>query len=102
MPRHVVNYSADTLGRTLERHGFRVVHATQFSLRDNTALCASSVAPGLYPPARAGRAPDPSPFAWLADLTYLAITLAILPFTLVESAAGRGATIMVHARRSRS
>src|SRR6185295_19453226 len=41
VPRHVVNYSAGTLSRTLERHGFRVVHVTQFSLRDNTALCAS-------------------------------------------------------------
>jgi SAM-dependent methyltransferase len=102
VPRHVVNYSVETLGRTLERHGFRVVHATQFSLRDNTALCASSVVPGLYPPARAGRGPEPRALAWLADLTYLAVTLALLPFTFVESAAGRGATIMVHAHRSRS
>jgi len=101
VPRHLVNYPPRVLRCLLGRHGFAVVRTTQLCLRDNTALLASSLLPGLYPPARAARRQAEAPLAaWARDLAFLAATLAALPVTLVESLVGRGATIMVHARRA--
>ena len=98
-PRHLINYSSETLCHTLLRNGFRVVRQTQFSLRDNAPMLGRSIAPGLYPPARSAR--KGALFGvgpWIADLAFLGITMASLPFTLSESLVGRGATVMVHAK----
>ena len=98
-PRHLVNYSGATLRMTLEAAGFEVLRATHFSLRDNSNTLVNSVWPRLYPPGRAARgAAHTGILGWLGDLLYLGLTLAVLPFTLLESAFGHGAAIMVHAR----
>ena len=95
-PRHLVHYTTATLRRTLERNGFEVLRVTHASLRDNPTTLANSIAPSLYPPARAARGRD----GWAGSLAYLALVLASTPFALVESARGRGAAVMMEARPS--
>ncbi len=95
-PRHLINYNPSALQRTLEEQGFRVVSENHFCLRDNPATLAMSLAPRLYPPARgesAGGVP-----ALAGDITYLALTLAAIPFAYLESAMGRGESVMVRCR----
>lgn len=97
-PRHLINYSTQALRHTLKRHGFRVVRVSHASLRDNPTTLANSLAPALYPPARLARSRSRGgPREWGASLAYLAIVLASLPFTLLESAFGYGAAVMVEA-----
>ncbi|HME70381.1 MAG TPA: class I SAM-dependent methyltransferase [Myxococcota bacterium] len=99
VPRHLVDYSARTLRRTLEARGFEVVRESHFSLRDNAATLVNSLFPGLYPPARAARRVANRGLAgWLSDFAYLGLTLAAIPFTLLESSFRHGAAVMVHAR----
>ena len=77
-----------------------VVRRKYFSLRDNPAGLASSVAPGLDPMARRVRRVAESAGARLAkDLAYLGLTAAALPFTLAEAAFGAGSTVMMEARK---
>ncbi|MDG2308652.1 MAG: class I SAM-dependent methyltransferase [Candidatus Binatia bacterium] len=98
-PRHLINYAPKSLRMTLERAGFEVVAENHFCLRDNPATLANSVAPGSYPPARVARGTVGSgPAALLGDVGYLALTLAAIPFTLLESAAGHGESIMMRCR----
>lgn len=98
-PRHLVNYNSAAVRRTLEEQGFRVMSENHFCLRDNPATLATSVAPGLYPPARAARGLEGEGASALAgDLAYLALTLAAIPFALLESAAGRGESVMLRCR----
>jgi SAM-dependent methyltransferase len=93
-PRHLVHYTTATLRRTLEQHGFEVLRVTHASLRDNPTTLANSVAPSLYPPARAARGRH----GWLGSLAYLGLVLAGTPFALLESACGRGAAVMMEAK----
>ena len=93
-PRHLIHYTTATLRRTLESSGFEVVRVTHASLRDNPTTLANSLAPSLYPPARAARGRD----GLAASLAYLGLVLAGLPFALLESAAGHGAAVMMEAR----
>ncbi len=100
VPRHLVNYRQHDLEALLEHCGFEVGRRKHFSLRDNPAGFASSLAPGLDPMARRVRRIAESPVLKLAkDLLYFGIVLAALPFTLVEAACGAGSTIMVEARK---
>ncbi len=102
VPRHLVDYSAQTLRRTLEDRGFEVVRESHFSLRDNAATLVNSLWPDLYPPARVARGGAKWGLAgWLSDLTYLGLTLAAIPFTLLESSFRHGAAVMVQARPRR-
>ena len=80
--------------------GFEVVRRKYFSLRDNPAGLASSLAPWLDPMARRVRRIRESGAARLAkDLTYLALVATSLPFTVLEAAFGAGSTVMMEARR---
>lgn len=98
-PRHLINYEPRSLRQTLERSGFEVVAENHFCLRDNPATLANSVAPGSYPPARVARGTvGAGPMALVGDLAYLGLTLAAIPFALVESAAGHGESIMMRCR----
>jgi len=101
VPRHLVNYREQDLERLLERCGFAVVRRKHFSLRDNPAGFASSVAPGLDPMARRVRKVQESTGGKLAkDLVYFGLVLGALPFTWLEAACGAGSTIMVEARKN--
>ncbi|HEV2687690.1 MAG TPA: class I SAM-dependent methyltransferase [Bryobacteraceae bacterium] len=100
VPRHLVNYRQRDLENLLEYCGLEVVRRKHFSLRDNPAGFASSVAPGLDPMARKVRKLHESAFIKLAkDFVYFGLVLVALPFTLLEAACGAGSTIMVEARR---
>jgi SAM-dependent methyltransferase len=98
VPRHLHDFRGRDLERLLAGAGFDVVRRKHFSLRDNPAGLASSLAPGLDPMARRIRRRPESTAARLAkDLAYLALTAASLPFTALEAAAGAGSTIMLEA-----
>ena len=98
-PRHLIDYDPTSLRLTLQKAGFEIVAENHFCLRDNPATLATSIAPGASPPARVARGTAGSgAAALLRDLRYLALTLAAIPFTLVESAAGHGESIMVRCR----
>jgi len=100
VPRHLVNYRQRDLENLLEYCGFEVVRRKHFSLRDNPAGFASSLAPSLDPMARRVRKLRESPTMKLAkDMLYFGTVLAALPFTLFEAACGAGSTIMVEARK---
>ena len=100
IPRHLINYRARDLEILLDRSGFQVLRTKYFSLRDNPAGLATSLAPSLDPMARRIRAIPESPRKKLAkDFAYLALVLASLPFTVVEAACRSGSTVMIEARK---
>ena len=102
VPRHLINYREKDLEKLLDHCGFEVVRRKHFSLRDNPAGFASSLAPGLDPMARRVRGITESPAVKLVkDLVYFGIVVAALPFTLLEAACGAGSSIMIEARKRR-
>jgi SAM-dependent methyltransferase len=101
VPRHLFDFRTRDVEKLLESCGFTVVRRKFFSLRDNPAGLASSLAPSLDPMARRVRRVAEAPASRLVkDLVYLAIVAAALPFTLLEAAFGAGSTVMIEARRA--
>jgi SAM-dependent methyltransferase len=101
VPRHLFDFRSRDLERLLESCGFQTLRRKYFSLRDNPAGLASSLAPWLDPMARRVRKIDESAPARLAkDLAYLALAMAAAPFAVAEAACRAGSTIMIEARRS--
>jgi SAM-dependent methyltransferase len=100
VPRHLTDFRASDLEKLLKSCGFEVLRRKFFSLRDNPAGFASSLAPSLDPMARRVRRVQESGGVRLAkDLAYLALVLTALPLTAVEAAFGAGCTVMIEARR---
>jgi SAM-dependent methyltransferase len=100
VPRHLFDFRDCDVEKLVESCGFAVVRRKYFSLRDNPAGLASSLAPGLDPMARRVRGVDESPAARLCyDLAYFGLVVAALPFTLAEAAFRAGSTIMIEARK---
>ncbi|HTM51253.1 MAG TPA: class I SAM-dependent methyltransferase [Bryobacteraceae bacterium] len=100
VPRHLYDFRPADLDRMLDSCGFETVRRKYFSLRDNPAGLATSLAPALDPMARRIRQPSEAPRARLAkDLLYLALVAAAAPFTLLEAACRAGSTIMIEARK---
>jgi 2-polyprenyl-3-methyl-5-hydroxy-6-metoxy-1,4-benzoquinol methylase len=100
VPRHLVNYRARDLESLLDSCGFEVLRRKYFSLRDNPAGLATSLAPWLDPMARRVRGMREAPAWKLAkDLLYFALVVAALPFTVVEAACRAGSTVMIEARK---
>jgi 2-polyprenyl-3-methyl-5-hydroxy-6-metoxy-1,4-benzoquinol methylase len=99
-PRHLINFRRSDLDALLDQCGFEVLRHKYFSLRDNPAGLATSVAPDLDPMARRLRhvAETPRQQLW-KDLAYVALATASLPFALLEAACRAGSTIMVEARK---
>lgn len=103
VPRHLINFRDEDLEELLEACGFSVVRKKYFSLRDNPAGLATSLAPSLEPVARKVRGVKESPAQeLLKNLLYLALVAASAPFTLLEAAGEAGSTIMVDAVRLES
>jgi len=99
VPRHLFDFRDSDLEKLLASAGFEVLRRKYFSLRDNPAGLASSLAPSLDPMARRVRRVAESGGARLAkDLAYLAMVLAATPFAALEAAFGAGSTVMVEAR----
>jgi SAM-dependent methyltransferase len=100
VPRHLFDYGDCHLERLLEDSGFQVLRRKYFSLRDNPAGLATSVAPSLDPMARrVRRVPEGTAARLAKDLVYLALVGAALPFSLLEAAFHAGSTVMMEARR---
>jgi len=100
VPRHLFDYRDEDVERLLQASGFEVVRRSYFSLRDNPAGLAISLAPGLDPMARRVRkAPEGAARRLAKDLAHLALVAAALPFTLAEAACRAGSTVMMEARR---
>ena len=99
VPRHLSNFRDRDLERLLGASGFEVVRRTYFSLRDNPAGLASSIAPSLDPMARRIRkAPEGGAARLARDLAYFALTVAAAPLTAIEAACRAGSTVMIEAR----
>ena len=100
VPRHLFNYRQRDLENLLTYCGFEVTRRKHFSLRDNPAGMASSLAPGLDPMARRVRRLKENRFMrWIKDAVYFGLVLGALPFTAIEAACGCGSTIMLEARK---
>lgn len=99
VPRHLTDFRARDLETVLQAEGFEVLRSKHFSLRDNPAGLATSLAPALDPMARrVRRMPETPPVKLFKDLAYFALLAAALPFTLTEAAFHAGSTIMIEAR----
>jgi SAM-dependent methyltransferase len=100
VPRHLFDFRDRDIEHLIQRAGFEVVRRKYFSLRDNPAGFASSLAPSLDPMARRVRRIAESGGVRMAkDLIYLAMVLAAVPFTLLEAACRAGSTVMIEARK---
>lgn len=100
IPRHLWNFRVSDLDLLLDRCGFVPVRHKHFSLRDNPAGFATSLAPSLEPMARRVRKIAETPTQrLLKNFAYLGLTLAALPFTALEAMCRAGSTIMVEARK---
>ena len=100
VPRHLFDFRDRDVEKLLLQCGFEVVRRKYFSLRDNPAGLASSLAPSLDPMARRVRRIQESGSVRLAkDLVYLSMVVAALPFALLEAVCGAGSTVMIEARR---
>jgi SAM-dependent methyltransferase len=95
VPRHLNDFRAQDIEFVLQSSGFDVVRAKHFSLRDNPAGLATSLAPGLDPVARRVRG---VPTGFLHFAAYFSLVLASLPLAAMEAAFGHGSTIMLEAR----
>jgi SAM-dependent methyltransferase len=100
VPRHLIDFRTRDIEALLASCGFQVLRRKHFSLRDNPAGLASSIAPSLDPMARRIRRVPESPASkLLKDLVYLGLVAAALPFTIAEAACGAGSTVMIEARK---
>jgi SAM-dependent methyltransferase len=100
VPRHLYDFKQRDIENLLDACGFEPVRWKHFSLRDNPAGLATTLAPTLDPMSRRVRRLEESPGTRLArNLIYMALVIAALPFTIVEAACRAGSTIMVEARK---
>jgi SAM-dependent methyltransferase len=103
IPRHLFNFREEDLEVLLGSCGFEVVRRKHFSVRDNPAGLATSLAPWLDPMSRRVRRVEETPrLKLLKDAGYFLLVLAALPFALLEAACRAGSTIMVEARRKKT
>jgi SAM-dependent methyltransferase len=100
IPRHLIDFRLKDLEILLDGCGFELLRTKHFSLRDNPAGMATSLAPSLDPMARRIREIDETPAVkFLKNIAYLGLTVAALPFALLEAACRAGSTVMVEARK---
>jgi SAM-dependent methyltransferase len=100
VPRHLFDFRDRDLEKLLAGCGFEIIRRKYFSLRDNPAGLASSLAPALDPMARRVRKRRESAAARIGyDAAYFALVVAALPFTLLEASFRAGSTIMIEARK---
>jgi SAM-dependent methyltransferase len=100
VPRHLVNFKDRDVTGLVESCGFVVERKKYFSLRDNPAGMATSIAVSLDPMGRRVRGEAESTSRrLLKDGLYFLIAVACLPIALIEAACRAGSTIMIEARK---
>lgn len=100
VPRHLINFRAEDLDQLLETCGFEVLRHKYFSLRDNPAGMATSMALSLDPMSRKLRGTqETEQQRFWKNLAYLSLVVAAVPFTLLEAVCRAGSTVMVEARK---
>jgi SAM-dependent methyltransferase len=100
VPRHLIDFRLSDVDGLLESCGFEVLRHKHFSLRDNPAGMATSMAPELDPMSRRLRhVPETPRMRLFKDLVYMTLMVACVPFTLFEAACRAGSTVMVEARK---
>jgi 2-polyprenyl-3-methyl-5-hydroxy-6-metoxy-1,4-benzoquinol methylase len=104
LPRHVIDYSKEAMLKLLNDSGFVARRVKHFNLRDNAPAFVSSLFPSLDPVSRTVRhrkhgVRESMTLAWLRHATYLWLVICAYPFAILESAFGRGATVMIEARK---
>lgn len=100
-PRHLTDFRSRDLHALLSAAGFEVLRRKYFSMRDNPAGLATSLAPALDPMARRVRGvPETTGARLLKDLAHFSLLAAAIPFTLLEAACHAGSTIMIEARKT--
>jgi len=100
-PRHLTDFRTRDLEALLAAAGFTVVRRKYFSLRDNPAGLATSLAPSLDPMARrVRRRPERLPVRLLKDLAHFSLVAAAIPFTLLEAACRAGSTVIIEAQKA--
>ncbi|MEO8098427.1 MAG: class I SAM-dependent methyltransferase [Acidobacteriota bacterium] len=100
VPRHLIDFRASDLDKLLDTCGFEVLRHKHFSMRDNPAGMATSIAPRLDPMARKlRRVRESEGQRFWKNVAYLGLTVASIPFTLLEAVCHAGSTIMVEARK---
>jgi len=100
VPRHVINYTPRSLGFLLRDMGFEYSLIPRFSLRDNPASIASSLAAWLDPIGRKALRRRANPlFNGVLEIAYLGVFLLALPPAFLESAFGFGGTLWACARK---
>ena len=100
VPRHLINFRASDLDQLLETCGFEVLRHKYFSLRDNPAGMATSMATGLDPMSRKLRGVEETDRQrFWKNVAYLGLVIGCVPFALLEAACRAGATVMVEARK---
>jgi SAM-dependent methyltransferase len=101
VPRHLVNFTPGALSFLLEKSGFQPRVLRRFSLRDNPAALASSLAMRMDPIGRRGRGNRNSALAAaLVEFGYFGLVVVSLLPAWLETMVGRGATVWAHASRS--
>src|SRR5262249_35749335 len=105
VPRHVIDYSQKSMLKLLHDTGFVPHRIRHFNLRDNAPALVSSLFPSLDPVSRTVRhrkrgVRENVITAWACHAAYLAFVLCAYPLTILEAVFGRGATIMVEARKA--
>jgi len=105
IPRHVIDYSKNSMLKLLHDSGFQATRIRHFNFRDNAPAFVSSLFPSLDPVSRGVRhrkrnVRESAPAAWFRHITYLLLVFCAYPVVLMESAFGHGATIMIEARKS--
>ncbi|HWR53550.1 MAG TPA: class I SAM-dependent methyltransferase [Bryobacteraceae bacterium] len=100
VPRHLINFRARDLEALVEACGFEVLRRKHFSLRDNPAGLATSMAPWLDPMARRIRGlSEGTALKLFKDALYFGLVVASVPFTALEACCRAGSTIMIEARK---
>ena len=101
-PRHVSNFTSESLLRLFQSSGWSVGPVRYYSLRDNAPALVSSLFPRLDPMSQRVRAQAAGRLrpraAWLREGLYFGMTLLAQPLTFLEASIGRGATVTVCAR----
>src|ERR1051326_1677660 len=104
IPRHVVDYSKNSMLKLLGDSGFVPTRIRHFNFRDNAPALVSSMFPSLDPLSRSVRHQkrnirESVPMSWLRHTLYLLGVLCAYPVAILESAFGHGATVMIEARK---